>query len=884
MLKFLKGLFNENAREIKKLERVVQNINSLEPQMQSLSDDELRGKTVEFKDRLESGATLDDILPEAFAVVREASVRVMGMRHYDVQLMGGIVLHQGRIAEMKTGEGKTLVATLPVYLNALTGKGVHVITVNDYLARRDSEIMGQLYRFLGLSVGLIIHGLQFEQRKQAYHSDITYGTNNEFGFDYLRDNMSMHPEQMVQRDLNYAIVDEVDSILIDEARTPLIISGQADKPTKHYYTMAKLVPRLKVEEDYTVDEKANTVNLTEEGAAKVEEMLNIENLYDDVNLELNHYLNQALRAHTLMQRDRDYVVKDGQVVIVDQFTGRLMFGRRYSDGLHQSIEAKERVKIEKESQTLATISFQNYFRMYKKLSGMTGTALTEQEEFINIYRMDVVVIPTNKPMIRKDLPDVVYKNEASKFRAAIEEIAQSYQKGQPVLVGTVTIEKSEILSRMLKKRSVPHNVLNAKNHEKEAEIIAQAGRFGTVTIATNMAGRGTDIILGGNPEFLAQAEIRSRHKGDIELIDIIEDPEYKELVKKFKAETEQERQQVIEAGGLHVIGTERHESRRIDNQLRGRSGRQGDPGASRFYVSLEDPLMRLFGSDNISNIMEKLGLEEDVPIENAIVTKSIEQAQKRVESRNYSIRKYVLQFDDVMNQQREVIYDQRRRVLTGENMQENVQDFITNCIERTVDTYCPEGVYPEDWDRETLLLVVQQYAPNHNVTVEQIADVEMPREEIANLLKEKALAVYAEREQALGVDNLREIERMIILRIVDEKWMDHLDAMDQLREGIGLRGYGQKNPVTEYKFEGYEMFQNMIDNIQEDVVRYLYRIRMPQEAQPQQRTNVVENRYQDEEQQQKPQPVRKEEVVGRNDPCPCGSGKKYKKCCGKDKE
>ncbi|MEG6615143.1 preprotein translocase subunit SecA [Peptococcaceae bacterium 1198_IL3148] len=884
MLKFLKGLFDDNTREIKKLERVVQNINGLEPQMQSLSDEELKGKTVEFKGRLEAGETLDDILPEAFAVVREASSRVLGMRHYDVQLMGGIVLHQGRIAEMKTGEGKTLVATLPVYLNALTGKGVHVITVNDYLARRDSELMGQLYRFLGLSVGLIIHGLPWEQRRQAYYSDITYGTNNEFGFDYLRDNMAMHPDQMVQRELNFAIVDEVDSILIDEARTPLIISGQADKPTKLYYTMAKVVPRLKAEEDYAVDEKANTVNLTEEGAAKVEEMLKIENLYDDQNLELNHYLNQALRAHALMKRDRDYVVKDGQVVIVDQFTGRLMFGRRYSDGLHQSIEAKERVKIEKESQTLATISFQNYFRMYKKLSGMTGTALTEQEEFINIYRMDVVVIPTNKPMIRKDNADVVYKNEASKFRAVVEEIAQCHQKGQPVLVGTVTIEKSEILSRMLKKRGIAHNVLNAKNHEKEAEIIAQAGRYGAVTIATNMAGRGTDIILGGNPEFLAQAEMRSRHKEDIDLVQILEDPEYKELVKKYKAETEKEHQQVVAVGGLHVIGTERHESRRIDNQLRGRSGRQGDPGSSRFYVSLEDPLMRLFGSDNISGIMEKLGLEEDVPIENAIVTKSIETAQKRVESRNFSIRKYVLQFDDVMNQQREVIYDQRRRVLVGENMQQTVQDMIRQCVDGLVNTYCPEGVYPEEWDRENLLLQMQQFAPNHNVTLEQIADIDMPREEIADLLKEKALAAYAEREQALGADTLREIERMIILRVVDEKWMDHLDAMDQLREGIGLRGYGQKNPVTEYKFEGYEMFQNMIDSIQEEVVRYLYRVRLPQEAQPQQRTNIVENRYQDEEKEAKKQPVRNEETVGRNDPCPCGSGKKYKKCCGKDKE
>lgn len=878
MLKFFKGLFDDNAREIKKLERVVQNINALEPQIQSLSDAELQGKTAEFKSRLEAGASLNDIMPEAFAVVREAAKRVLGMRHYDVQLMGGMVLHQGRIAEMKTGEGKTLVATLPVYLNALTGKGVHVITVNDYLARRDSEIMGQVYRFLGLSVGLIVHGLEWEERRQAYHSDITYGTNNEFGFDYLRDNMAMHPEQMVQRDLHFAIVDEVDSILIDEARTPLIISGQANKPTNLYHLMAKLVPKLKKEEDYAVDEKAHVVTLTEEGVAKVEKLLNVENLYDNEHVELNHHLNQALKAHGLMRRDRDYVVKDGEVVIVDQFTGRLMFGRRYSDGLHQSIEAKEKVKIERESQTLATISFQNYFRMYEKLAGMTGTALTEEEEFRNIYGMDVVVIPTNKPMIRKDHPDAVYKNETAKFRAVVEEIANCYQQGQPVLVGTVTIEKSEILSRMLKKRGVPHNVLNAKNHEKEAEIIAQAGRLKSVTIATNMAGRGTDIILGGNPEFLAQAEMR-KQKGEIDLVQMQMDEQYKVLIDKFKALTEAEHQQVSAAGGLHVIGTERHESRRIDNQLRGRSGRQGDPGSSRFYVSLDDSLMRLFGSDNIASIMDKLGLEEDVPIENGIVTKSIETAQKRVESRNFSIRKYVLQFDDVMNQQRQVIYEQRRSVLMGENMQDSVRDMITASIQRAVDAYCPEGVYPEEWDKESLLRHAEQiFAPNHDIQVADLDDEDITREEIYTLLEEKSMAAYQKREEELGTDMLREIERMLILRVVDEKWMDHLDAMDQLREGIGLRGYGQRDPVTEFKFEGYEMFQNMIDNIQDDVVRYMYHVNVP--TQPQQHTNIVENKYQEEE--QKKQPVRKEETVGRNDMCPCGSGKKYKKCCGNE--
>ncbi|WP_031514042.1 preprotein translocase subunit SecA [Desulfofalx alkaliphila] len=881
MLKFLKSLFDDNAREVKKLDRVVEDVNSFEPKIEKLSDPELQAKTAEFKNRLASGETLDDILPEAFAVVREASKRVLGMRHYDVQIMGGVVLHQGRIAEMKTGEGKTLVATLPVYLNALSGKGVHVVTVNDYLARRDSEWMGQIYRFLGLSVGLVVHGLDWDTRRNSYLCDITYGTNNEFGFDYLRDNMALHPKQLVQRELNYAIVDEVDSILIDEARTPLIISGQSDKPTDLYYRMAQLVPKLKRDADFSVDEKANSVVLTEEGVTKVEKMLGLENLYDDVHMELNHHLNQALKAHALMKRDRDYVIRDGQVVIVDEFTGRLMFGRRYSDGLHQAIEAKEGVKIERESQTLATITFQNYFRMYKKIAGMTGTALTEEEEFRKIYGLDVVVIPTNKPMIRKDLPDVVYKSQESKYRAVVEKIAERHQTGQPVLVGTISIEVSELLSQMLKKRGIKHQVLNAKHHDQEAEIVAQAGRLGAVTIATNMAGRGTDIILGGNPEFLAQAEMR-KNGIDIESGDLTVEPEhremYRQLIKKYKEQTDKEHQKVVELGGLYVIGTERHDSRRIDNQLRGRAGRQGDPGTSQFYVSLEDDLLRLFGSDNIAGLMEKLGLEEDTPIEHNMVSRSIETAQKRVESRNFSIRKHVLQFDDVMNQQREIMYDQRRRVLTGENMKENVKEMIARTVQNSVDTFCPEGVYPEEWDREGLLNHADQlYLPNHDIKLSDIDDMEIERRQLVDMLTQKSLEAYEKREEELGAETLREIERMVLLRMVDEKWMDHLDAMDQLREGIGLRGYGQRDPVTEYKFEGYEMFQNMVDSIQEGVVRYIFRVDVVKRPEPeQQQRKTVENKYQEEA---PARPVRREPKVGRNEPCPCGSGKKYKKCC-----
>ncbi len=881
MLGFIKNWLDDNAREVKKLQRTVDEINSLEQKMKAMSEAELKGITAVFKGRLDKGEELDDILPEAFAVVREASRRILGMRHFDVQLMGGIILHQGRIAEMKTGEGKTLVATLPVYLNALTGKGVHVVTVNDYLAHRDSEWMGRIYGYLGLSVGLVVHGLDWAEKKQAYGSDVTYGTNNEFGFDYLRDNMAHHPSQLVQRQLNYAIVDEVDSILIDEARTPLIISGQADKSNELYNIFARVVPRLTPETDYTVDEKAHTVAITEVGVAKVEKAIGVSNLYDDKNIELTHHLNQALKANALMKRDRDYVVKDGQVIIVDEFTGRLMFGRRYSEGLHQAIEAKENVKIERESQTLATITFQNYFRMYEKLAGMTGTAETEEQEFKKIYNLDVVVIPTNKPLIRSDTPDVIYKTEQAKFRAAVNEIATRHAKGQPVLVGTISIEKSELLSNLLRKKGVPHQVLNAKHHDKEAEIVAQAGRFGAVTIATNMAGRGTDILLGGNPEFLARLEMRrevQQHETAGDNNGTAAEDENKALqplMQKYRRQTGDEHARVVELGGLHIIGTERHESRRIDNQLRGRCGRQGDPGSSQFYSSLEDDLMRLFGSDNIAGIMERLGIEEDMPIEHQMISKSIETAQKRVENRNFDIRKHVLQYDDVMNQQRELIYKQRRQVLTGENLKENVLEMIDACVERAVATYAPEGVHPEEWDFGSLLEQAEQlYLPGHKLKPADLED--MGRVGLTEFLAEKAREAYEAREQDLGPETMRQVERAVMLRIVDEKWMDHLDAMDQLREGIGLRAYGQKDPLIEYKFEGYEMFQNMINSIQDDVVRYIFRVDI---VQPQEeKRKLVENRYAGEGAKK---PVRKANKVGRNDPCPCNSGKKYKKCCGR---
>ncbi|MGI6119772.1 MAG: preprotein translocase subunit SecA [Desulfosporosinus sp.] len=824
------SFFDDNAREIRKYQKRVAVINSLEPSIQALSDDELRGKTAEFRGRLERGESLDSMLPEAFAVVREAGRRVINQRHYDVQLIGGMVLHDGRIAEMRTGEGKTLVSTLPAYLNALTGQGVHIVTVNDYLARRDSEWMGQIHRFLGLSVGLIVHGLNFEERQASYAADITYGTNNEFGFDYLRDNMATRPDALVQRDLNYAIVDEVDSILIDEARTPLIISGEADKPTELYHRVAMIIPRLKLEEDYKVIEKERVVTLTEQGVRRVESMLGVANLYEDIHTELAHHVNQALKAYTLFKRDRDYVVKDGEVIIVDEFTGRLMFGRRYSEGLHQAIEAKEGVKIEKESQTLATITFQNYFRMYKKISGMTGTAMTEEQEFRKIYKLDVVEIPTNKPMIRKDSPDVIYRTEKGKFLAVVESVIEHYAKRQPLLVGTVSVEKSEYLSALLEKRGIPHQVLNAKHHEKEAEIVAQAGQLGMVTIATNMAGRGTDIILGEG---------------------------------------------VPELGGLHIIGTERHESRRIDNQLRGRAARQGDPGSSQFFISLEDDLMRMFGT-NIMSVMDKLGMDDSMSIESKMVSRSIETAQWRVENRNFEIRKHVLDYDDVMNQQREVIYSQRRAVLMGENLRDNIMDMLEQAVKDSVSMFSGEGLYPEEWDLSGLADYVESfYLPGIHLTPEEFANLSI--EEVEEMLLEKAKALYESREKQFGSDLMREIERAVMLQVVDSKWIDHLDAMDMLREGIGLRAYGQKNPLVEYRREGFEMFQGMINSIQNDIVRYVMRV-TPQvrEEVAEQPRNMTENRYEGEPSK----PVHTGEQIGRNDPCPCGSGKKYKKCCG----
>lgn len=781
MFGFIQRLIgNNSAREIKKMRAIVDEINGLEPSLSGLSDSSLAAKTQEFKKRLADGETLDDILPVAFAVVREASKRVLGMRHFDVQLIGGITLHRGNIAEMRTGEGKTLVATLPVYLNALTGKGVHVVTVNDYLAKRDSEWMGKLYRALGLSVGLIVANLDYNQRKLAYASDITYGTNNEFGFDYLRDNMVIHAEQMVQRPLNYAIVDEVDSILIDEARTPLIISGPGERSTDSYYTLAKVVPQLVAGEDYTIDEKQKTIAPTESGIAKVEKMLKIENLYDSANLELNHLLNVSLRAYAMMHRDKDYVVKDGQVVIVDEFTGRLMFGRRYSDGLHQAIEAKEGLKVERESQTLASITFQNYFRMYEKLAGMTGTAKTEEQEFNNIYGLEVYEIPPNKPLLRKDLPDLIFKTKKAKYKAVVKDVVERHKKGQPVLVGTTSITQSEQLSDMLLKSGVPHNVLNAKHHEKEAEIVANAGQRGMVTIATNMAGRGTDISLGEG---------------------------------------------VAELGGLHILGTERHESRRIDNQLRGRSGRQGDPGSSQFFLSLEDDLMRIFGADNISGMMDKLGMEEDEPIEHSLITKSIERAQKKVENHNFNIRKYILEYDDVMNQQREVLYDQRRKILGNESLRDTIMEMVDSLVIKAMNQYADEKLYPEEWDYEGLLKHLELFfLEPGQFTVAEMED--LGRGELQERLLAIAHEEYDKREQLIGEANMRELEKAVMLKVVDSKWMEHLDSMDMLREGIGLRAYGQKNPLVEYKFEAYDMFEAMIEAIQEDTIMYLYRIRI----------------------------------------------------------
>jgi preprotein translocase subunit SecA len=892
-------------REIKRLMPLVDEIESLEEKMKKLSDEELKSKTSEFKERIAQGESLDDILPEAFAVVCEASSRVLGMRHFRVQLIGGIVLHQGRIAEMKTGEGKTLVATLPVYLNALEGKGVHVVTVNDYLARRDSEWMGKIYNFLGLSVGLIVHGLDNEERRRAYNCDITYGTNNEFGFDYLRDNMVIYKEDMVQRELHYAIVDEVDSILIDEARTPLIISGAGDKSTELYKKANTFVSRLRakvftqtddkqdiddINEDYIVDEKAHTAALTAKGVKKAEQFFGIENLSDPENMTISHHINQSLKAYGLMKRDRDYVVKNGEVIIVDEFTGRLMYGRRYSDGLHQAIEAKEGVRVERESKTLATITFQNYFRMYNKLAGMTGTAQTEEEEFRTIYKLDVIVIPTNMPMIRVDYPDCVYKTEMGKFNAVINEIEDCYKRGQPVLIGTISIEKSEILSSMLKRRGVPHQVLNAKYHDKEAEIIAQAGKLGAVTIATNMAGRGTDIMLGGNPEFIAKQEMRklgyseeliNQSTGFNEVNDEIvleARREFRRLYEEFKKATNEEHKKVIELGGLHIIGTERHESRRIDNQLRGRSGRQGDPGASRFYISLEDDLMRLFGSDRLTGIVDALGLEEDQPIEHRMLSNAIESAQRRVEGKNFDIRKHVLQYDDVMNKQREVIYAQRKQVLNGENLKDSFIKMIESVVDSIINVYCSESPHPDFWDWEGMTSYFEDIFLNRGVLDEIRQNLEeLTAEDLKEKILTEVLKAYEGKEQEFGSELMRELERVVLLRVVDEKWMDHIDAMDQLRYGIGLRAYGQRDPVVEYKFEGFEMFEEMVKNIQEDALRMLLRLKKEHIIQRQKVAEPASATHGDGA--AKPV-VRSSTKVGRNDPCPCGSGKKYKKCCG----
>ncbi|HHY36957.1 MAG TPA: preprotein translocase subunit SecA, partial [Firmicutes bacterium] len=820
VLGLLKNIFNDNERELKRLYRIVAQVNSLEDRVKKLSDAELGGKTVEFKNRLARGETLDQLLPEAYAVVREAARRVLGMRHFDVQILGGIVLHQGRIAEMKTGEGKTLVATLPAYLNALTGKGVHIVTVNDYLARRDSEWMGRIYKFLGLTVGLIVHGLDHKERQEAYAADITYGTNNEFGFDYLRDNMVTRWEHRVQRPLHFAIIDEVDSILIDEARTPLIISGQLQQATDFYAKIDRVVTQLKPGVHYTVDEKARTVTREEAGNELIEKLLGIENIHDgsEENREILNQIDQSLKAHALMKRDRDYVVKDGKVIIVDEFTGRLMYGRRYSDGLQQAIEAKEGVKVEERSQTLASITIQNYFRMYEKLAGMTGTAATEEEEFRKIYNLDVVVIPTNEPMIRIDYPDVIYKTERAKFQAVVEEIADCYRRGQPVLVGTVSIEKSEYLSRLLKERGIPHNVLNAKYHEKEAEIVAQAGRLGAVTIATNMAGRGTDILLGGNPEFLARQAVAGREEE-------MDPAEYQRILAEKRKETEEEHKKVVALGGLHIIGTERHEARRIDNQLRGRAGRQGDPGSSRFYLSLEDDLMRLFGSDNISGIMDRLGLEEDQPIEHPLVTRAIENAQRRVEARNFEIRRRLLRYDDILNEQRSVIYEQRQQILRDEDLKGYILGMAEDVLDGLLQAFCSEELTPEHWDLPGLLQAVEEtFLPPGSVPPEELAGRE--REELREFLVEQARAAYEAREEEFGAENMRELERFVMLRVVDSKWMEYLDAIDELREGIGLRAYGQRDPFIEYARESHEMFQGLIARIREDIVRYAFKVRL----------------------------------------------------------
>jgi len=902
-----------SEKEVKRVMPLVKKINELEAEMEKLTDKELQAKTPELKERLNSGLTLDDILPEAFAVAREASKRVLGMRHFDVQLIGGIILHQGRIAEMKTGEGKTLVATLPVYLNALSGKGVHVVTVNDYLAKRDSEWMGKLYKFLGLTVGLCISGMDPEDKKKAYAADVTYGTNNEFGFDYLRDNMVIYKEQAVQRELNYAIVDEIDSILIDEARTPLIISGRANKSSELYKKADVFVKRLKaktiVEEDskdieqaednenydYIIDLKAKSASLTQKGIKKAETEFGIENLNDLDNSELVHHINQALRANGVMKKDIDYIVQDGEVLIVDEFTGRIMYGRRYNNGLHQAIEAKEHVKIADESKTLATITFQNYFRMYNKLSGMTGTAMTEEGEFGEIYNLDVIEIPTNKPMVRADRDDIIYKNENAKFRAVVRDIKESNAKGQPVLVGTVSVEKSEKLSSILKKEGIKHQVLNAKYHEQEAMIVAQAGKFGAVTISTNMAGRGTDIMLGGNSEFLAKEEMRKKGYTE-ELIEAANafnetDDEqilnarklFKELKNKYEQEISEERQKVIDAGGLKIIGTERHESRRIDNQLRGRSGRQGDAGESRFYIGLDDDLMKIFGGDMITNLYNTLGADEDMPIEHKFLSRAVEGAQKRVEGRNFSIRKNVLHYDDVMNQQREIIYAQRKEVLDGKDLSENINNMINSVAEDIVSVYTnvQEG---EDVDTQGLSLQLKTIFGIENI--ESLKADTLDEQALIEEVGEKAHKKYEDKKQEIGEQEIKELERVVMLKVVDEKWMNHIDNMDELKDGIGLRAYGQKDPVVQYRIEGSDMFEQMVNDIKTDVVKILLNIHKAGEMRRKETVKITSASQENLNNLDK-DTVRKETVknegpnVGRNDPCPCGSGKKYKQCCGK---
>jgi len=859
----------KNERELKRIGPIVEAINAMEPSIAQLTDDELKGKTAEFRERLQGGETHDDILPETFAVVRESSRRVLGMRHYDVQLIGGIVLHEGKIAEMKTGEGKTLVATLPVYLNAIDRRGAHVITVNDYLARRDAEWMGPLYNFLGLSFGVILHGLTDKERQEAYGADITYGTNNEFGFDFLRDNMKYDISEYVQRELNYCIVDEVDSILVDEARTPLIISGPSEDSTDKYYTINRIVPKLIAETDFTIEEKTKSVVLTDEGNIKAEKYLGAGNLYDPENIELVHHVLQALRAHHLYRKDVDYVVNDGEVVIVDEFTGRLMPGRRWSDGLHQAIEAKEGVKIESENQTLATITFQNYFRMYNKLSGMTGTADTEAAEFSQIYNLDVMVIPTNKPMIRIDQSDVIYKSEHGKFNAIVDEITACHEKKQPVLVGTISIEKSEILSSMLKKKGVPQSVLNAKHHDREAEIITQAGRSGAVTIATNMAGRGTDIVLGGNPEAKAREILRDVESPTSE--------QYAKALEKAREDCAADREKVLEAGGLYILGTERHESRRIDNQLRGRSGRQGDAGESRFFLSLEDDLMRIFGSDRISGLMERIGFEDDIPIENRMISRAVENSQKKVEAHNFDIRKHLLEYDDVMNKQRTEIYSYRREILTGEGIRERVREMAEDAVEELVDIFCPEGKYSEEWDVKGLL---DEVFGIFGVHVEELSGDKPPGE----FLLEEIWGFYEDREGKLGPEMSRRLERFVLLEVVDSQWKDHLLAMDHLKEGIGLRGYGQRDPLNEYKREAFEMFSDLGGRITHEALTRLFRIQIREEsevkraARAPRQVNMSYNKSGDGPQQ----PVKRTQKIGRNDPCTCGSGRKFKKCCGKN--